>query len=98
MCGQKFHVRERRADDEQRVATLHRILRGRRAEESEAAGRQRVVVGHDLFAEQSLHNRSAELVGYLYDFLSSTARALSDEYDGLRRLIEDDCGEAQLLF
>src|SRR5436305_12387676 len=57
-----------------------------------------MVVRHDLFTEQSLHNRSAELVRNLYDFLTSAARALADEYDGLRRLVEYECGKAQLLF
>src|SRR5579884_53417 len=47
---QKLHIGERRADDEQRVAALHGILRGRRAQQPDPAGRQRMVVGNNALA------------------------------------------------
>ena len=58
--GIEFDVGEAGADDQQRVAVLHRLLRGRRAQQADAAGGVGTVVGHARLAQQRLDDRRAQ--------------------------------------
>ena len=50
----ELHVREAGARDDERVAFLQRVLRRRRAQQADTAGRVRAAVRHDGLAEQRL--------------------------------------------
>ncbi len=72
---QELDVRERRADHQEGIAPLHRLLRRPRAEQADAAGRVRAVVGHRGLAEQGLHDRRGEAVGDRLELVPRVERA-----------------------
>ena len=57
----ELNVREAAAGNDQGVALFERLLRGRRAEQSNAARGVRIVVGHHCFSEQWLDDHPSDL-------------------------------------
>jgi hypothetical protein len=76
----ELDVRERRAGDQQRVAMLHRVAGRPRAEQTDAAGRQRMIVLEHALAEEGFDDRRAEEIGDLFDFFGGAERSASDEH------------------
>ena len=62
---QVLGVREVGADHEQRVGRLHGLFGGLGAQQPDAAGGERVVVGHAALAGERLDDRAAEQLGDL---------------------------------
>ena len=64
--------------------SLHRVLRGRRAEQADAAGRVGTAVGHDGFSEQRLDDRTGHSFGELQHFVARAQAPASGENGDLR--------------
>ena len=60
------------------------ISDGLGAEQADAAGGERRVVGHDRLAEQRLDDRRGQQVGELLELVAGAERALAGEDDRLR--------------
>jgi len=61
----KFDIRKSRAYDQERIATLHRLLRRFCTQQADATGSIRAVVGDAGFAKQRFDNRPAQFFGRL---------------------------------
>ncbi len=68
--GVELHVREAAAGDDQRIALLHRVLRGGRAEQAYPPRGERAVVGDHPLAEQGLDDRAANFFRQFQDLLA----------------------------
>ena len=93
----ELDVGEARADDQQRVAALQRVLRRRGAEKAGAAGRVRVVVGQHALAEQRLRHRRAEPLGDRLDLGAGVERAAPGHDHDLLALVQDRGGARELV-
>jgi hypothetical protein len=76
---EELDVRERAADDHQRVAPLDRVLRRPRAHHPYGPGDVRAVVGHAVLAELGLHDRRSQDLGEPLELVTGAASALPGE-------------------
>ena len=93
--GIKLHVWEAGTGDDQRVALLQRILRGRRTEQADAPGRVGTPVGDDSLSEQWLYDRSRHCFGKIQHFFASVQAAAAREDGDLRTFIYNFSGRLQ---
>jgi hypothetical protein len=61
--GIKILIGKTAADDDQRIASFHRVLRRSRAEQADPAGRIEMVIGHDTLPEERFDNRRGRFLG-----------------------------------
>jgi hypothetical protein len=94
---EELDVGHRGADEDEGVAALHRVLGGAGAEDADAAGHVRVVVGKAVLAQRGLGDRRAEHLGELAELGPGAARALAGEDRRLRFPAQDGGGAAQLV-
>ena len=91
--GQELHVRIAGADHDERVALLHRIDRGRGAEQAKAAGGVRAAIRQDGLAQQGLDHGAADGFGQLSHFFAR-ARAPRPTMIVTLRAVVNDVGGA----
>ena len=85
---QKLHIRKRRPNDHQGITIFHCILRRSGPEQTQTAGRQRMIIRDNSLSEQSFHDWGAKTVGKLDHFFAGAKCALTDKYDRLRCVVD----------
>jgi hypothetical protein len=90
--GQKFNIRKRSTDHEERVASFDGILRGLGSKQANTTCCIRAIVRNSGFAEQRLHDRCAENFGNLFELVSCMQRASPCEDGDLLATIQDVYG------
>ncbi len=94
--GEEFDVGEGGADDEEGVAVFERVLRGLGAEEADAAGGVRAVVGDSGFAEEGFDDGCAEKFGNLLQLVGGAESALAGEDGDAFAAVENVGGMFQI--
>ena len=94
--GQVLGVRERGADHEEGVAVLHDLLARPGAEQAQAAGGERVVVGDDHLPGQRLDDRGAERLGDGEHLVAGVPRPDPDQHRDLGAGVEHVGGAGQV--
>jgi len=87
--GVELDVRERAADDQERVAIFERILRWSRAEEADTTRGVRAIVGHDRLTEERLDDGRPKKLGDLLQVVARTQSALAGEDGDLPSVVQD---------
>ena len=90
--GIELHVGKAAARDDQRVAFLHGVLRGRRAEQADAARGVRAVVGDHGLAQQRLDDRRQPAFSASAEHLLAGVQAAAAGQDGHLLAAVDDLG------
>ena len=80
-----------------RVARFHGFLGGRGAQQADAAGGVRAIVGNAGFAEQRFDDRRRQRFGELLQFGGRRQSAAAGENDDLLARVENLGGAAQVL-